>query len=98
MGSDDSLPGKSAPHGTSFIDILSIGDVTRTWLELDRKSRLDVSRVCLFRHTQACEKERNDHQHEATTDARKNGFLREEKLKAQHSQQWFLTFRGCSAA
>jgi len=35
---------------------LSIGDIACNWLELDRKSALNVSRVCLFRQTQAREK------------------------------------------
>ena len=58
MGIDDSLPGNAAPYLASSIDTLSIGDIARNWLELDRKSALNVSRVCLFRHTQAREKKR----------------------------------------
>ena len=37
---------------------MCIEDIACNWLELDRKSALHVSRVCLFRQTQAREKKR----------------------------------------
>jgi hypothetical protein len=58
LGIDDSLPGNAALYLASSIDTLSIEDVARNWLELGRKSALNVSLVCLFRHTWAREKER----------------------------------------
>jgi hypothetical protein len=59
MGIDDSLSGNAAPSLASrHATPMCIGDIACNWLELDRKSALHVSRVCLFRQTQAREKKR----------------------------------------
>jgi hypothetical protein len=84
MGIDDSLPGNAAPYRASSIGTLSIGDIARNWLELDRKSALNVSRVCLFRHTQAREK--------------KTVFSKRRSKRSSFLRKWFLMFRGCSAS